>query len=430
MMRHPPISAATKAYLLLTSRLATVRRSRNGSDPAPLTLSTLNPLVDRVNEIGGGLEELASSRGDELLGALGADFDVGNLRNLLGRGLQMSLAIERWQQRGIWVLSREDEEYPQLLLSRMVEKAPPTIYGCGESDLLNEDGLAVVGSRDASISALDFAGNVGRQATDNSFSVVSGGARGVDRASITGALDAGGTAVGVLADGLSRAAISQANRIPISEDRLVLITPYDPDAGFSTGNAMGRNKLIFALSRAGLVAAADYEKGGTWAGATEQLKRLKFVPMFVRATGTRSPGLEGLRNLGAHEWPDSTDSDAVGDVFEKIRSGVFETDGANVARQSPIEGPRQAALLMDSGETFGSDGGEAAIDAVKFDPSEALFSDIRSHILAALGERKSRDEVAGELGVLKKQMDSWLSRLVNEGVVTKHKRPVRYSAKK
>ncbi len=428
-MRPRAISDATKAYLLLTGRLATSRRSRNGTEsaPTPLTISTLNPLVSRLNDLGSRLEDLVSPRGNELIDELGTNFDVDHLRGLLGRGLRMSLVIERWQQRGIWVLSREDEEYPKLLRSRMRHKAPPIIYGCGESYLFNENGLAIVGSRNASRSVLDFAENIGRQAADNSFSVVSGAARGVDRASITGALDAGGNAVGVLADGLSRAAISQANRIPISEDRLVLITPYDPDAGFSTGNAMGRNKLIFALSNAGLVAETDYEKGGTWAGATEQLKRLKFVPMFVRATGTPSQGLDGLRRLGAREWADPTDSDAVHDIFEKLRSGVLETDGPNTAPQSLIENPRQAAMVMDHGETFGQDKDQSAKDKVESGPPDALFH-LRPRILSMLQQPKSRDEVATELKVFKNQADQWLARLVDEGTVTKYNRPVRYVA--
>ncbi len=258
--------------------------------------------------------------------------------------------------------------------------------------------------------------------------MVSGGAKGVDQAAMSGVVDADGRTIGVLPNGLSLAAIAPENRILISDDRLLLISPFDPDTGFNVGNAMGRNKLIFALSNAGLVVESDHEKGGTWAGVTEQLKRLKFVPMFVRATGTPSRGLDELKELGARKWADPTDSDAVHAIFEKIRSGVFETDEPSAAPPSLIESPRQAAMVMDSGETFGSDKGEAAIDQLKSDPSDAFFSAVRTHILAMLKQPKSRDEVAAELGVIKRQADLWLSRLVAEGAVTKHKRPVRYVA--
>ena len=52
----------------------------------------------------------------------------------------------------------------------------------------------------------------------------------------------------------------------------MLCTPYGPDAPFSPGNAMGRNKLIYAQSLVTLVVASDRETGGTWSGAVEALK--------------------------------------------------------------------------------------------------------------------------------------------------------------
>lgn len=45
---------------------------------------------------------------------------------------------------------------------------------------------------------------------------------------------------------------------------------------------MGRNKLIYGMSDYGLVVSAEYKKGGTWAGAAEELKRENALPVFVR----------------------------------------------------------------------------------------------------------------------------------------------------
>jgi hypothetical protein len=59
---------------------------------------------------------------------------------------------------------------------------------------------------------------------------------------------------------------------------------------------MQRNKLIYALADASLVVNSDLDKGGTWSGAVEQLDRLKFVPVYIRSTGTRSDGLDALRS--------------------------------------------------------------------------------------------------------------------------------------
>lgn len=96
---------------------------------------------------------------------------------------------------------------------------------------------------------------------------------------------------------------------------LLLISRYDPKAGFSVGNAMQRNKLIYALADAALVVSSDLNKGGTWAGATEQLDKLKLVPIFVRSTGGPSTGLDALRAKGAMPWPNPQDVNAFKGIF-------------------------------------------------------------------------------------------------------------------
>ena len=429
MMPMPKISELAKVYLLLTGLLAAGQGSRAETSTL-LKLRELNGLDNQLSDLGRGLLDLSASGSAELLNELGERCDVSRLRGLLGRGMKMSLAIEKWQRSAIWVLCRDDEEYPKRFKDRMGASAPPIIYGCGDIDLFDTEGIAIVGSRNADTESLVFARNVGRLSADFGLTVVSGGAKGIDQSATGGVIDAYGCAIAVLANGLSRAAIASENRILISDDRLLLISPFDPSAGFSVGNAMGRNKLIFALSNAGLAVESDYNKGGTWAGATEQLKRLKFVPMFVRATGAPSRGLDELRKLGAREWPDPADSEAIHAVFEEIRSGASEEGEPSAAPQSVTENPRQAAMVMDSGEEYGSDRTEETTYQAISSPSEALFSDVRPHILAVLKTPKTRVEVKSELGLIQKQTDQWLARLVDEGTVTKLTRPARYVANK
>ncbi|HXU45392.1 MAG TPA: DNA-processing protein DprA, partial [Thermoanaerobaculia bacterium] len=111
-------------------------------------------------------------------------------------------------------------------------------------------------------------------------------------------------AVGILAEGLERAALNHENRGFLLDERLLLISPYDPAAGFNVGNAMRRNKLIYALADAALIVSSDHVKGGTWAGATEQLEHLKLVPVYVRTTGETGAGLAALHGKGALPWPE------------------------------------------------------------------------------------------------------------------------------
>jgi DNA processing protein len=166
-------------------------------------------------------------------------------------------------------------------------------------------------------SLIDYTMAVGRLVARAGRTLISGGAKGIDQAAMRGALEAGGKASGVLADSLERTIMNREHRNLLLGGQLVLISPYDPSAGFNVGHAMQRNKLIYALADASLVVSSDLNKGGTWAGASEQLDELKFVPVFVRSTGEPSPGLDALRSKGAHPWPDPPDIDAFDRVFEK-----------------------------------------------------------------------------------------------------------------
>lgn len=109
---------------------------------------------------------------------------------------------------------------------------------------------------------------------------------------MVGALERDGQVIGILADSLERTALQG-----LFNSRLVLISPYDPGAGFQVGHAMQRNKYMYALANAALVVNSDCQKGRTWAGAVEQLERLHFLSC-LRATRARErpPGPQRARS--------------------------------------------------------------------------------------------------------------------------------------
>lgn len=246
------------------------------------------------------------------------------LNALLKRGVQLGFAVEKWNQGGIWVVCRSDQDYPARFMKQLKEKAPPVLFGAGERSLLKGGGLAIVGSRNVDAEGETFAREVAAWCARGGLPVVSGGARGVDQIAMSSALESGGVVIGVLSDTLLRTSVSRECRSALSEGRLLLLSPYHPEAGFTVGNAMGRNKLIYAMADYGLVVSADHKKGGTWAGAEEELKRKPGRPVFVRLTGSVPLGNRKLAELGA--WP-----------FPAPTKGNPEQVLAAVARQIPEE---------------------------------------------------------------------------------------------
>jgi predicted Rossmann fold nucleotide-binding protein DprA/Smf involved in DNA uptake len=81
------------------------------------------------------------------------------------------------------------------------------------------------------------------------------------------------------------------------EGRACLFTPYRPDAGFTRGNAMGRNKIVYGLSRVTLVVASAEGEGGTWSGAQEALKK-GYGRVAVWMGAGSGPGNDALVKAG------------------------------------------------------------------------------------------------------------------------------------
>src|ERR1043166_368066 len=120
------------------------------------------------------------------------------LAQLLNRSGRLALELETIFSRGMWVLTRADEQYPVKLRDTLKHQAPAVLFGAGEIDLLERAGVAVVGSRNIDEAGAAFARELGRKIAQANLPVVSGGARGTDRIAMDGALEAEGKAIGVL----------------------------------------------------------------------------------------------------------------------------------------------------------------------------------------------------------------------------------------
>jgi len=319
------VSPNTQAILLLAAPLLVGRKARM---VRPLTAGEYRDLALHLRERRRTPADLLGPEADAVIHETRSVVEPERLRELLGRGFLLSQALERWEARAIWVISRADPAYPRRLKAHLKEDAPALLYGCGALGHLDAGGLAIVGSRHVEESLIHYAEETAGLAARAGRSVVSGGARGIDQAAMRGALASNGRAIGVLADSLERAALSREHREMLMDKRLVLVSPYDPAAGFNVGNAMQRNKLIYALSDAALVVSSDWNKGGTWAGAVEQLDRLRFVPVYVRPEHG-AKGLDGLKKKGALPWPEPRDAEELSAVM----SAQTAPDPAGFQRQ-------------------------------------------------------------------------------------------------
>jgi len=293
------ISSDSQAILLLCSHLGL----SSGSEIAPLTLKDWNPLAKKLQSLSLRPASLLGCSAENLQNLLTiSDEEAERIARLLQRSGSLAIEMERLASLGIFALTRADADYPARYRQRLKESAPSVLFYSGEKALLGQPGIAVVGSRHLDEAGQTCAELVGNACGISGLVLYSGGAKGVDTISMTAALAARGSAVGILADSLEKAIRDPENRAAISRGDLCLATPYSPSAPFSVGTAMGRNKLIYTLADYAVIVASDAEKGGTWAGGTEAL-RAKWIPVFVLEHPAMPEGNKLLLQKGAIGFP-------------------------------------------------------------------------------------------------------------------------------
>lgn len=205
--------------------------------------------------------------------------------------------LARLERAGIWAVTWFSESYPKNLYRKLGNKAPPVLFGKGSVQACASAGVGIVGSRQAEESVLAAVRMFAEDAVQRRYAVVSGGAKGVDLAALSAAGKLGGTAIAIAADALALVHRKLIDGGCEPSDTTVL-TPYHPESGFSVGQAMGRNKLIYAASEVALVARCDEGSGGTWTGAVEALKA-GWTPVGVWMGEEGFSGNRSLAKLGA-----------------------------------------------------------------------------------------------------------------------------------
>lgn len=362
------------------------------------------------------------------------------IETLLDRGGALGLALEKWQRAGLWIITRSEGEYPERLKRRLRLDSPPVLFGCGNRALLNKGGIGVVGSRDANEDDLNFSTSLARNAADQGLSVISGAARGVDETAMLGALENEGTAVGVMADSLLRAATSAKYRKHLLAGDLVLISPFNPEAGFNVGNAMARNKYIYCLSDAAVVVNSTPDKGGTWNGAIEDLKS-DWVPLWVKLKDNPQSGNAALVQKGARWFPNSMP--ALSSLWDMASGGsiateetvlpLLQSETENAPAETSTTPTTAASAGVENKDTETAPAGQHVTNDHADDVQPQLAIDFYSLFLRRLLELTGdaplkAEDIAARLELEKAQVNAWLKHGVEDGQIKKFNKPVRYQS--
>ncbi len=286
------MNAREQGFLLLSSHLG-------DPDRKVLTTAQLRNLFLRVNSASGQCADRDLTAED--VAALGYDMDAAQrIALLLSQREQLDWYMKRAKKSGCYAITRISQGYPNSLRQKLGIDCPACLWAKGNLNLLELPGVALVGSRKLCRGNEAFAKEVGRQAARQGYVLISGNAAGADRTAQEACLQAGGRVISIVADSLEQWPGAE-NILYLSEDGF--------DLPFTAVRALSRNRLIHAMGKITFVAQCTLEKGGTWDGTKNNLKK-SYSPVFCYADGAKAT--QALLEMGA----DGVDIAALSDFFQ------------------------------------------------------------------------------------------------------------------
>lgn len=225
-------------------------------------------------------------------------------------------------------------EYPPLL--RTIPDPPLALLVAGDLTALAAPALAVVGARRASAHGRGLAEQIGRDLATAGLVVVSGLATGIDAAAHTGALDAPGRTIAVMATGLD--AVYPAWHRPLA-DRIreagALVTEYPARTPAFPSNFPRRNRIVSGIASGVIVVEAARRSGSlvTARLALEQNRLVFAVP--GRVGSALAEGTNGLLRVGA--IPSRSADDVLEDVAPQLLPDLESARRAHAAAELSAE---------------------------------------------------------------------------------------------
>lgn len=254
--------------------------------------------------------------------------------------------VEELLNQGYSIIPITSNEYSQTLKTNLKYNAPIILYTKGNKQILQEKAIAIVGSRNANDSSLQFTDNVAKKASSEYKVVVSGFAKGVDKQALDSALNYKGQSIIVLPQGITTFASGMKKYYrQIIEGDVLVLSVFHPKSPWSVDLAMARNSIIYGLASE-IYAAQSDDKGGTWSGVTDGLKKGRIV--YVRMPGKNEKCANmTLINMGA----EAVDMDG-NPIHQKAEYELFGIESSVMAESAPSYNTLDERIveLLNNGE--------------------------------------------------------------------------------
>lgn len=244
-------------------------------------------------------------------------------------------------------ISPHDSKYLQIIDT--IAKSPKRLYFVGKLPNKRLASVAIVGTRKPTAYGKEVTYQLAYDLAKKGIIIISGLAFGVDGIAHNAALDAGGTTIAVLANGVD--IVYPTSHKNLTNNILnaggAIISEYEPGVEARSFQFLERNRIVAGLSDAVIVTEAATRSGtlSTVMHALEQGREVFVVPGNI--TSPLSAGCNNLIKQGAHPIT------CAEDVLEIIAPDLLQSQTSLVLGSTPLES--KIISLLHSGVRDGDE---------------------------------------------------------------------------
>lgn len=298
------------------------------------------------------------------------------------------------------IISREDPRYPTAL--KNTSQPPPLLFAVGNTELLNDPQIAIVGSRNPTSGGKENAHAFASYLAHNGICISSGLALGIDAESHLGALDAGGSTIAVVATGLDIVYPARNRKLAerIVADNNLIVSEFPVGVRPQAKNFPRRNRIISGMSVGTLVVEAALRSGSlvTAKHAMEQGREVFAIPGSIHNPMAR--GCHQLIRQGAKLV------ETAGDILEEVATQLHTFITPELTSPNTDASPKVPPAPRNKATSTAENLPEYTLDE----------SDQR--ILAALGhDPVPVDQIVLKTGLTTEEVSSMLLMLELQGYV-------------
>lgn len=205
--------------------------------------------------------------------------------------------LEQTARAGAHLIIKGEDAYPARLAA--FDDAPVTLFAKGHLSLLKKDQIAIVGARNASTNAISLTAQWASQLGAADYAILSGLARGIDRAAHIGALKSG--TVGISGCGIDVVYPKENEDIyqEMAQSGLI-ISEFVPGTKPSPRNFPARNRIIASLAKGTIVIEAAMRSGSLITAREASERGCEVMAVPGAPSDARAHGTNHLIKDGAH----------------------------------------------------------------------------------------------------------------------------------